>query len=120
MKFSDMMGKGGKAALDETETTDATSPPAQRTAPPLPEAPIRFGTKPSDVDTAPAAAPVAPMPPTDLADTTAVPSMMEVMSELTPRVGGPTTAVGAASAAELDASAWLEGLATIDDDLLPR
>ena len=43
-------------------------------------------------------------------------SMADVMSELVPRVGAPTTA---AAPGELDASAWLDGLTIVDDDLLP-
>jgi hypothetical protein len=44
------------------------------------------------------------------------PLMSDVMAELVPRAGASLTA---ASPAELDASAWLEGLTDINDDLLP-
>ncbi|MEP6624147.1 MAG: hypothetical protein ABJC79_06875 [Acidimicrobiia bacterium] len=108
MKFSDMMGKGPKAA-DETETA---LPPAQVKAPPVPEAPARFTAAPVDAapvavttpDTAPVV-PVAVSPP-------APPAILDVMAELAPRRAEATDG-------QLDASAWLEGLTAIDDDLLP-
>src|SRR5437870_1818960 len=40
MKFSDMMGERGR---DTTEDTEPQLPPEAATAPPVPEAPIRFG-----------------------------------------------------------------------------
>ena len=128
MKFSDMMGKG-KA---ETEAADAETEAvtARLKAPPLPEAPIRFGTPPEVADVAeeaPAALDI-PVPiegagadvvttdmPAAIASTDARPGIAEVMAELAPRKPEPT----AASTQQLDATAWLEGLATIDDDLLP-
>ena len=42
------------------------------------------------------------------------------MNELAPRPGAPAAAASAASDAELDTTAWLEGLGSIDDDLLPH
>ena len=136
MKFSDMMGKGSKAAVDEAETTETAVAPAQRNAPPVPEAPIRFGGNRSDIadettapapDTERSPAPAAvspfaqsgaPSAPPLVESVVEQPSIAEVMAELTPRVGGATEA--RASDSELDATAWLEGLSTIDDDLLPR
>lgn len=118
MKFSDMMGKGGKAAVHEAEATETTAPPAQRNAPPAPEAPIRFGQSRTDTTEVPLAdADVATAPPLVEA-VVQEPSIAEVMAELTPRAGGPTGT--RADDSELDATAWLEGLSTIDDDLLPR
>ena len=117
MKFSDMMGKGSaKAPVEEPETTDA-APTTQWTAAPVPEAPIRFGPQPAvasigDASTEPVE---TPLPERVMSE----PSIMDVMNELAPRPGGPTSAVSAASEAELDTTAWLEGLGSIDDDLLP-
>jgi hypothetical protein len=100
MKFSDMMGKG-KGTVDEADAeTEAVA--ARLKAPPVPEAPIRFGAPP-EVATK---APVVP-------DTQ--PAIAEVMAELAPR----KPEANVASNQQLDATAWLEGLATIDDDLLP-
>ena len=118
MKFSDMMGKGPKAAVDEVEATETMVPPVQRDAPPVPEAPIRFGASRTDAIETPPAVPAAPSAPPLVEGVVQQPSIAEVMAELTPRVGGPTAAL--ASESELDATAWLEGLSAIDDDLLPR
>lgn len=118
MKFSDMMGKGGKAAADEAEVTETTVPPAQRDAPPVPEAPIRFGANRTDPVEAPPAEPAPASAPPLVEGVVQQPSIAEVMAELTPRAGGPTGA--RANDSELDATAWLEGLSAIDDDLLPR
>ena len=116
MKFSDMMGKGGKAAVDEAEATETTVP-AQRSAPPVPEAPIRFGENRTDTTEVPLAnADVATAPPL-VESVVQEPSIAEVMAELTPRAPAPAAR---ADDSELDATAWLEGLTTIDDDLLPR
>ena len=119
MKFSDMMGKGSaKAADDETEATDTAAPTAQRAAASAPEAPIRFGSQPaesSSVDT-----PTEPVTTPALEQLMSEPSIMDVMNELAPRAGGPTVAASSASEAELDTTAWLEGLGSIDDDLLPH
>src|SRR6476469_8020824 len=71
MKFSDMMGKRDR---DTTEDTEPQLPPEAATAPPVPEAPIRFGGNLSELDEAAAAfgtgaitheaaAPPAPAPP---------------------------------------------------------
>jgi len=112
MKFSDMMGKG-KAATDEADAeTEAVA--ARLKAPPMPEAPIRFGTPPVVAEEAPTAideAAAIDMP----AATDPQPAILEVMAELAPR----KPEVSVASDQQLDATAWLEGLADIDDDLLP-
>ena len=118
MKFSDMMGKGSaKAPVEETETTDP-SPTTQWTAAPAPEAPIRFGSQPAvpSPSDAPTDAVETPLPERVISE----PSIMDVMNELAPRAVGPITAKGTASEAELDTTAWLEGLGSIDDDLLPH
>ncbi len=127
MKFSDMMGKGTKdtassvvATADETEATETTenAVPAARHAPPVPEAPIRFGARRADApDLVESAAEADPAPGEPAPSE---PSIMDVMNELTPRFGAPTAAATTATSAQLDATAWLEGLSTIDDDLLPR
>ncbi len=120
MKFSDMMGKGAKTA-DDAETA---LPPAQVKAPPVPEAPIRFTPAPGPAEpvaeapvavtpTVPAA--VEPAPESALVEpgaTQAQPAILDVMHELAPRRAE-------ASDQELEASAWLDGLTQIDDDLLP-
>ena len=119
MKFSDMMGKGSaKAVAEETEATDTAAPTTQWTAAPAPEAPIRFGSQPAESSSVDA--PTAPVEEPALEQLMSEPSIMDVMNELTPRPGGPTAAASSASEAELDTTAWLEGLGSIDDDLLPH
>ena len=119
MKFSDMMGKGAaKAAAEETEATDAAASATQGTAAPVPEAPIRFGPPPAESSSVDA--PTEPVETPALEQPMSEPSIMDVMNELAPRPGAPTSAKSAASEAELDTTAWLEGLGSIDDDLLPR
>ena len=150
MKFSDMMGKRDR---DTTEDTEPQLPPEAATAPPVPEAPIRFGESrtafedataavgggtvtpqrpaspfvgaptappaPPEAAAAPApAAPeavTAPVPPTTEAPRTIEPSRSEVVAELAPR-----PAVAAVTDQQLDASAWLDDIPSIDDDLLPH
>ena len=107
MKFSDMMGKGDKGGVD-AEVTETSTPPAQPSTPTVPDAPIRFGGTES-VEAAQPESTVAT--DTELAP----PSISDVVSELAPRAAVPV----AAAPAELDATAWLEGLTEIDDDLLP-
>ena len=117
MKFSDMMGKGAdKVSVDEAEATETATPTTQWTAAPAPEAPIRFGTPPAEASPGDASA----GGPSASARTMSEPSIMDVMNELAPRPGAPTAAASAASDAELDTTAWLEGLGSIDDDLLPH
>ena len=117
MKFSDMMGKGAdKVSVDEAEATDAAAPTTQWTAAPAPEAPVRFGTQPSEASPGDA----SPGGPPAFERTMTEPSIMDVMNELAPRPGAPTAVASSASDAELDTTAWLEGLGSIDDDLLPR
>ena len=53
MKFSDMMGKGKDSTEEADAETEAVA--ARLTAPPPPEAPIRFGTPPEIAEEAPAA-----------------------------------------------------------------
>ena len=119
MKFSDMMGKGSaKAAAEETEATDTAAPTTQWTAAPAPEAPIRFGSLPAESSSVDA--PTEPVEEPALEQLMNEPSIMDVMNELAPRPGGPTAAASSASEAELDTTAWLEGLGSIDDDLLPH
>ena len=134
MKFSDMMGKRDRGA---SEVTDPQRSPEAATAPPVPEAPVRFGGNRSELDEAVAAfgsdtvtreapvvppaappaagAPAAVAPPT----TPGPPSISDVVAELAPR---PATAPAAAAVTDqqLDTSAWLDGINSIDDDLLPR
>ena len=112
MKFSDMMGRGAKTE-DAVETA---VPAAPVNAPPVPEAPIRFMAAPPTAPSAPAEpvaetvveSAVAPEP----VSASAPPAILDVMAELGPRRD-------AASNQQLDASAWLDGLTAIDDDLLP-
>ena len=147
MKFSDMMGKRDR---DTTEVTEPQLPPEAATAPPVPEAPIRFGESrtafedataavgggtitpprpaspfvgapaaPPEAAAAPApAAPApatAPVPPTTEAPRTIEPSRSEVVAELAPRPGAARV-----TDQQIDASAWLDDIPSIDDDLLPR
>ncbi len=120
MKFSDMMGKGSdKAAVADGEATEAAATPTQWTPAPAPEAPIRFGSQPAG-SSGNATAEVGAIEAPVLERTLAQPSIMDVMNELAPRPGAPMAAASAASDAELDTTAWLEGLGSIDDDLLPR
>ena len=125
MKFSDMMGKGNKTEDADAETAAVT---ARLNAPPVPEAPVQFGGNRSET-TSPLEVPetlATPVPEAVVAETVATEpvvhtiddqvSIADVMSELVPRVGASVTA---AAPAELDASAWLDGLTIVDDDLLP-
>ena len=125
MKFSDMMGKGNKTEDADAETAAVT---ARLNAPPVPEAPVQFGGNRSETKTPvevpeavtapviepPVTEPVATEPVVHTIDNRV--SMADVMSELVPRVGASLTA---AAPGELDASAWLDGLTIVDDDLLP-
>src|SRR4051794_17303037 len=52
MKFSDMMGKRDRGT---TEVTEPQLPPEAATAPPAPEAPIRFGERSTELEDAAAA-----------------------------------------------------------------
>lgn len=124
MKFSDMMGKGSKATTVEAETTEAVIPPAQHSAPPVPDSPIRFGEPRTDA----ASAPSSEIAPTALPDAPALtaaaegPSFADVIAELVPRRAEPATAVKAAASAsteQVDTSAWLDGITSVVDDLLP-
>ena len=133
MKFSDMMGPGEDSATDVEEDAPPAAP-AARTAPPLPEAPVQLGgnrSQPPDDDPAPAvpaaeasvAPPVIADPPAPLevaqpAARSHEPLLSDVVAELAPRAD--FTSRTGASDEQLDATAWLEGLNTIDDDLLPR
>jgi hypothetical protein len=129
MKFSDMMGKRDRRS---SEVTEPPRPPEAATAPPVPEAPVRFGGNRSELDEAAAAfgteattreAAVAP-PAADPATFVAAPppivepdgplSISDVVAELAPRP------VAAVTDQQLDTSAWLDGINSIDDDLLPR
>jgi hypothetical protein len=135
MKFSDMMGKRDRGT---TEVTEPQLPPEATTAPPVPEAPIRFGgsrTALEDATTAvgggtitPPRPPVSPLAATTTAPETVAappppateprqlePSISEVVAELAPR-----PAMAAVTDQQLDTSAWLDGIPSIDDDLLPR
>ncbi len=109
MKFSDMMGKGAKTA----DTADTAAPPALVKAPPVPEAPVRFMAAPAPVEDAPVEPVAEAAVETVVApEPVAPPAIRDVMAELAPRRD-------AASLHQLDASAWLDGLTAIDDDLLP-
>ena len=110
MKFSDMMGKGDKGGVD-ADATETSTPSAQPSTPTVPDAPIRFGGTQSVESAQPES--------TVTTDTElAPPSISDVVAELAPRADAPVAAT-AASPAELDASAWLEGVTIVDDDLLP-
>jgi hypothetical protein len=126
MKFSDMMGKRDRGT---TEVTEPDLPSEARTAPPVPEAPVRFGGNRSELEEAAAAfggsvtpppappappAPTLPAPPAPPA-VLAPPSISDVVAELAPR---PASA--SVTDQQLDTSAWLDGINSIDDDLLPR
>jgi len=111
MKFSDMMGKKDN---DTTEVAEPDLPPEARTAPPLPEAPIRFAANRSDLEEAGTTTPAPPELTTTEPRTLVQPSISDVVAELAPRPAS------AATDQQLDASAWLDGINTIDDDLLPR
>jgi WAS/WASL-interacting protein len=143
MKFSDMMGKRDRGT---TEVTEPELPPEARSAPPVPEAPIRFGGNRTELEDAvaafgsvtpppaPPAPPARPAPPAPPAPTAAIvtapapvadpppappgiapPSISDVVAELAPR---PNVAV--VTDQQLDASSWLDGINSIDDDLLPH
>jgi hypothetical protein len=144
MKFSEMMGKRDR---DTTEVTEPELPPEARAAPPLPDAPIRFGSNRSELDDAAAAfgsvVPPPPPPPT-LAEVAAFDetapnplaaaappdapavltplSIRDVVAELAPRpANAPVAAATVVTDQQLDASAWLDGINdSIDDDLLPH
>ena len=120
MKFSDMMGKGAKTE----DAVDTAVPAAPVNAPPVPEAPIRFLAAPGPAEPAPVdpvaevvgtpeavVAPEAVTAPEPVV-IPAQPAIADVMAELAPRRAE-------ASTEQLDASAWLDGLTAIDDDLLP-
>ncbi len=129
MKFSDMMGKRDRGT---TEVTEPQPPADAATAPPVPEAPIRFTGVRSELDEAAAALgagavtheasavpPVAETAvftpaPRPAVEPLAPPSISDVVAELAPR---PAAAV---QGDPLDAGAWLDRVDTIDDDLLPR
>lgn len=125
MKFSDMMGKKDR---DTTEVAEPQPPPEAHSAPPVPEAPIRFGGNRTDVhdpaatygsgSITPEASPASPLAPPEITATEpsplAQPSISDVVAELAPRPAA------AATDQQLDASAWLDGINTIDDDLLPH
>ena len=144
MKFSDMMGKRDRGT---TEATEPQLPADAATAPPVPEAPIRLGGNRSELDEAAAAfgpgavtheaaapppatgttsfvaAPPTAAAPPDAAPPVAAPpvptpegppSISDVVAELAPRP------VAAVTDQQLDTSAWLDGINSIDDDLLPR
>ena len=124
MKFSDMMGKGSKGTAVEAETPETTIPPMQRSAPPVPDAPIRFGAPRTDAASAPSPelAPPAPAEAPTPTPTAEGPSFSDVVAELVPRrpaPGAPVTGSASASTQEVDTSAWLEGITTVVDDLLP-
>ena len=128
MKFSDMMGKRDRGT---TEVTEPQLPPEAASAPPVPEAPIRFGGNRSELGDAaaavggvaitqhgrataarrcPATFTAAPAP---VVEPDGPPSIRDVVAELAPRPA-------AATDQQLDTSAWLDGINSIDDDLLPR
>ncbi len=137
MKFSDMMGQGDEGGTDVEQDAPALPPlpPAGRTTPSVPEAPVQFGGNRSepanaepeaaapegeasiatpDVTAPPAATPAEPAPVARGGD----PLLSDVVAELAPRPG--FTGKASASDEQLDTSAWLDGLGSIDDDLLPR
>ena len=124
MKFSDMMGKSDKSSAIAEETDVLTEPAAAGTAE-VAETPIRFGgirsepeptatTAPTDAEAPvaiePAAAPIGATKSRDY-------EFRDVVAELAPSARITPTV---ASDQEIDATSWLEGLTSIDDDLLPR
>ncbi len=127
MKFSDMMGKGSKETEVEAETPETTIPPMQRSVPPVPDAPIRFGGPRTDAASAPSPVVAPPTPPEIPAAAPAAEgsTFADEIAELVPRRPAPAaptaSAAPAASASteQVDASAWLEGISTVVDDLLP-
>ncbi len=108
MKFSDMMGKGEPTATEEVETDATTVPTTPPSAPPAADASVRFGDQRVRTEDSTA---VPPPPGRPEASSTL---MIDVVNELKPGPDAP-----AASSQQLDASAWLDGLGGIDDDLLP-
>ena len=143
MKFSDMMGDDENGTDVETDAPPLPPlPPTTRSAAPLPEAPVRLGGNRSEPDDSAAgsatpteettaaqtparAAPTADPPDAALAAMTptaapADPLMSDVVAELAPRPGVAARSTGTASDDQLDATAWLEDLGSIDDDLLPH
>jgi hypothetical protein len=48
------------------------------------------------------------------------PSISDVVAELAPRPATAPAAAAAVSDQQLDTSAWLDGINSIDDDLLPH
>jgi len=110
MKFSDMMGKGEPTTTEEVDTDTTTAPASTPAPPPPPDASVRFNDQRvrREDDTTP------PPPPAGRPESSST-LMMDVVNELKP--GRETAPV--ASTQQLDASAWLDGLGGIDDDLLP-
>ncbi len=129
MKFSDMMGKGDSDSTVVEDTAEVVTDSADAAAAEVAEAPIRFGGVRSDpapnVTTAPnAEAPVAiePVAIEPIAEPLGATGnrdyeLRDVVAELAPSARITPTV---ASDQELDATSWLEGLTSIDDDLLPR
>ena len=108
MKFSDMMGKGDPSTTEEVDP-DATAIPAPPPPTPAAAAPVQFGERgPVGAEA------VLPPPPTPSGPNRSSALMFDVVNELKPGSDTP-----AASTQQLDASAWLDGLGGIDDDLLP-
>lgn len=122
MKFSDMMGKGERDSTVVEDATEVVTDPADAAATEVAEAPIRFGGVRSDpAPTATAApsveAPVASEPIVEPIVPTRDYALRDVVAELAPSARITPTV---ASDQELDATSWLEGLTSIDDDLLPH
>lgn len=113
MKFSDMMGKGDATATNDDVVAAPTTDEPVETPPDIASAPIQFGgvrPGPEAAVDAPTIDPVAATGPRDF-------ELRDVVAELAP---SDRMASSVASDRELDATSWLEGLGTIDDDLLPH
>ncbi len=115
MKFSDMMGKGDATATSDDVVTEATTETPVETAPEVAAAPIQFGgvrtgPEPAAAIAAPAVEPVEVTPPKDF-------ELRDLVAELAP---SDRMESSVANDEELDATSWLEGLSSIDDDLLPH
>lgn len=115
MKFSDMMGKGDATATSDDVVTEATTntpaeTPPESAAAPIQLAGVRTGPGPESSVEGPTADTVEDTRPQDF-------ELRDLVAELAP---SDRMAPSVASDQELDATSWLEGLGTIDDDLLPH
>lgn len=115
MKFSDMMGKGDATATSDDVVTEATTDAPVETPSEVAAAPIQFG----GVRTGPGPESSVEAPTADTVEATPPPDfeLRDLFAELAP---SDRMASSVANAEELDTTSWLEGLSSIDDDLLPH